>query len=80
MTKPMTKKEQKAFARGLIDAVKKAILVECALMPEEWDGHEIREYIADAFETERSHLLIKGARKTVYRRAKYEIDLRRNHR
>jgi hypothetical protein len=77
----MTKKEQKAFVRGLIDGVKKAVLKECDLMPEDWDGHELREYVSDAFQSERSHLLLKGGgRRTVYRRAKYEIDIRRNHR
>ncbi len=43
--------EQKfAFAAELIDSVKFEILGRIDDMPEDWDGIELRRYIADKFE------------------------------
>ncbi|MBS3648810.1 hypothetical protein KEU06_09350 [Pseudaminobacter sp. 19-2017] len=45
----MTKREKRRFIRELISAVQKSILDRVPDMPEEWDGHELRAYIAEKF-------------------------------
>lgn len=35
------------FVNDLLDGIKASILSKVASMPEEWDGHEIRQYIVD---------------------------------
>src|SRR3990167_1436659 len=44
----MTRSEQKKFVRELCFNVMHSILVK--KLPEEWDGHELRRYIADKFD------------------------------
>lgn len=45
----MTIKEQKRFIRELIRNVEKDILDKVYDFPSSWDGHELRQYIADQF-------------------------------
>lgn len=45
----MTKKDKRRFIRELIGSVKKTVLANVDKMPEEWDGIELREYVADKF-------------------------------
>lgn len=45
----MTKREKRVFVRELIGSVKKSVLANVDRMPDEWDGIELREYIADKF-------------------------------
>lgn len=53
----MTTKEKRAFIKGLMRSVQVDILAKVPLMPAGWDGHELREYIADQFERERTRLM-----------------------
>jgi hypothetical protein len=45
----MTQREKRRFIRELIGSVKKTVIANVAKMPEEWDGIELREYLADKF-------------------------------
>ena len=45
----MTEQERSTFTAELIDAVKSEILAKIPKMPDEWDGHELRVYIAEQF-------------------------------
>ena len=45
----MTKKEKREFINNLVGSVKKSILEKLSRIPENWDGHELRQYIADKF-------------------------------
>jgi hypothetical protein len=46
----MTRAEQKRFIRELIGSVQKTLLDNVSKVPAEWDGHEIRQWIADKFQ------------------------------
>lgn len=45
----MTRREKQKFVRDLIGSVQKTILAKIPQMPEEWDGIELRQLIADTF-------------------------------
>jgi hypothetical protein len=45
----MTRTEQGNFVTELIEHVKADILTILPHIPEEWDGHELRQLIADRF-------------------------------
>jgi hypothetical protein len=45
----MNAREKRRFVNELIGSVRTTILKRVAAMPEEWDGHELRRYIADQF-------------------------------
>lgn len=49
----MTRKEKRAFVHALTRAITKAVIREVPKMPESWDGYELRELLAAAFERER---------------------------
>lgn len=53
----MTKEEQKALLATFVDSVRDALLTRAERWPAEWDGHELRELCAEAFDHERSRLL-----------------------
>jgi hypothetical protein len=46
----VTRKQQRAFVVELIDAVRRDILRQLPRVPEDWDGHELRQLIADHFQ------------------------------
>jgi len=46
----MTKRDQRRFVRELVMNVRRDLLKQVALFPAEWDGHEIRQFIADTFQ------------------------------
>lgn len=48
-----TKRE---FVCDLIDTVRDEILGKLDRVPQNWDGHELREYIADKFGWQRGNL------------------------
>ena len=48
----MNLEEKKSFIHSLTQQVRDAVLKAADSMPEEWDGHEIRRYLADQFERE----------------------------
>jgi len=43
----MTKREKIKFIRDLTGSIQKEILGKVDAMPEHWDGHQIRQFIAD---------------------------------
>lgn len=55
----MTRKDQIALLNGIFKCMKKHALERIKATPETeaWDGHEIREYVADLFERERTSLM-----------------------
>lgn len=52
----MNKKEKEKFISELIDTVKEEMINVVGEMPVEWDGIELRQYIADKF----ADCVIKG--------------------
>lgn len=44
-----TKAGKRAFVRDLMTSVRKDVLAKIAQMPENWDGIELRWYVADKF-------------------------------
>jgi hypothetical protein len=46
----MTRREQRAFVRELIENVQKGMLDDIRRVPENWDDHELRQWVADRFE------------------------------
>lgn len=48
----MTREEKKRFVKNLCDSVRDTVLESVEKMPDEWDGHEIRAYLAEHFERE----------------------------
>lgn len=49
----MMRDEKARFIETLCDSVRDIALAHLDVMPEEWDGLELREYIADKFAVER---------------------------
>jgi len=49
----MNKIDQRAIVRSICRDVTKAIVAKVRDMPEEWEGWELREFIADQFHRER---------------------------
>lgn len=45
----MTRAEQRKFVNELIANVRKELMEKMPNVPEDWDGHELREWIADTF-------------------------------
>jgi hypothetical protein len=69
----MTRDEQKAFVDELITRVKITLLSRLRNVPEEWDGHELRVWIADKF-TDAAYLS-KLQDKRSKRRRDYENEV-----
>jgi hypothetical protein len=46
----MDKRQKQKFIRDLIGGVQELVLMKVDQMPDDWDGHELRRYIADKFE------------------------------
>jgi hypothetical protein len=75
----VNKIDQRALARAICRDITKAIVAKVRDMPEEWDGLELREYIADQFHRERymSNPWRKkdyAKRLRSYKKAKGEMD------
>jgi hypothetical protein len=49
----LTRDEKEQFIKDLMGNVQSMILNKLDRVPEEWDGYELREWIADAFDWER---------------------------
>ena len=77
----MTKAEKRAFIRDLIWSTEKTVLEAVSAMPENWDGIELREYIAEKFADStnnylHSHLWQPTKDKAYRRRSKdYENEI-----
>ena len=46
----MTYTRKKAFISELVRNVKRGLIADVDRVPESWDGHELRRWIADRFE------------------------------
>lgn len=75
----MTPEEQMNFACELIENVKKDIVHKILVpgLPAEWDGHELREYIAEKFGDCRSRLMTepRSPRRRKYKNTVLVSDL-----
>jgi hypothetical protein len=45
----MTREQQAEFVSEIIDSVKADLLAKVGNTPEEWDGHQLRAWIAERF-------------------------------
>ena len=69
----MNLKEKRAFVRSLANSVRDAILARADAMPKEWDGHELRQFLADEFAREVYRETMKGRRLREYHNARTMI-------
>lgn len=73
----MTKQNQKAIAEQLVKSVLSEFKskVNKGLVPESWDGFEIRQWLADTFQHETDSSTMKGKRLQEFRRhcASYQV-------
>lgn len=69
----MTLKEKRAFVRNLANSVRDAIIARADAMPTEWDGHELRQFLADEFTREVYRGTMSGRRLREYRNARAVI-------
>lgn len=53
----MTTDEKSAFITELCNGVRDTVLSRIGAMPEAWDGHEIRDYLAGQFDRQRGAIL-----------------------
>lgn len=64
----MTPAKQKQFVKDLIRNIQGGMLTDLPRVPEEWDGHELRQWIADRFRNQIS-IPLEGKRKRDYKNA-----------
>lgn len=74
----MTKKEQRKLLRDFCNNVRNTLLERSHLWPQEWDGHELRELAAYAFDHERTRLMRENKKRA--RDASNEIAVRNLYR
>lgn len=63
MTKTEKVREKKKFIRELVGAVRDRLLDRVGDVPEEWDGIELRQWIADTFAQQAYSLTMRQDRK-----------------
>lgn len=63
----MNAAEKQLFIATLCNSVRDSIIAKIERMPQEWDGHELRRLIADAFEHE-AWIVRKDTRVPAHRR------------
>jgi hypothetical protein len=49
MAENMDAKEKEKFVRDLVGNVLETVIKAIPAMPEDWNGHELRQYLADKF-------------------------------
>lgn len=57
----MRRADQKKLMRTFCNSMRDALLKGSAHWPEHWDGHELRELAAEAFDSERTRLMRERA-------------------
>jgi len=62
----MNVKEKKKFVLDVFAIVKQDILNRIHLMPDNWDGFELRQYIADKMQKDIAYLKMDKGRKRDY--------------
>jgi hypothetical protein len=65
----MTNEEQRALLMKFIAGVQANLLDRATRWPADWDGHELRELAADAFDRERTRFLDSRTRRRDYHNA-----------
>lgn len=63
----MTKNEQRRFCSSICNDLKKEILKRVKTVPENWDGFELRQWIADYYISHYAYQNLKGQRKKDYK-------------
>ena len=63
----MTQAQKRTFVRNITKSVRDHVIGLVGHMPEEWDGHELRQYLADEFAWEVYYDVMKGRRLKEYR-------------
>ena len=58
----MTKHEQTVFIDDLIASIRNEVMQRVPYFPDNWDGHQLREYVADVAGRSRSTLMIEDRR------------------
>ena len=71
----MSRKQQRQFVKELIRNVQADLLSIVDRVPEEWDGHELRQWIADRFDAASFTLDGMKARKRAYKNAIITLNL-----
>lgn len=71
----MTRKDQHRFVKELINNVRKDLLERVSLVPEAWEGRELRQWIADRFQEATMHFNRDKRRARRYRQAVLEHNL-----
>ena len=63
----MTQQEKQIFIDSFMDSIKKSLLekIDKNLVPENWDGFELRQWISDTFSNEVKPMV--GNRKKYYK-------------
>jgi hypothetical protein len=64
----MNQDEKDALVQSIVDDLKLSILSRIPKMPEDWDGHELRQFIADYYQAN----YIWGTQMTGKRRKDYK--------
>ena len=65
---------KRRFIRSLTRSISKAACAAVDQMPADWDGHELRELLAELFDYERSRLMRESRKRmSDYRSARYQI-------
>jgi len=62
----MTTTQKREFIEELIQRVQRDLLERAPKLPEEWDGHELRQWVAERFDAQRGHGAMKGQRQRNY--------------
>jgi hypothetical protein len=62
----MNATDKRIFINELTGCVVRNALHRVPDMPEEWDGHELRQYIVDCFKAEARPILLVGKRRRNY--------------
>lgn len=73
----LTREEQIGLVQDLMSSITSGVIAKIneGKIPESWDGHELRYYLADIFDSERTSLM-KHNRK---RRKNYHSDVYMNN-
>ena len=60
-TRPIhTRRGKRQFIRDLCNRIKKDVISKVGAMPSEWDGHELRVYLAETFEDSASMSILRN--------------------
>jgi len=62
----MTYEAKVTFTKELIATVQRDILRKMRKVPDDWDGHELRQLVADHFQAATTPLMEKGKRRRHY--------------